>query len=291
MSHLTDRLFWAILLGLAMSACRCSAQRSVRASDISLSPDQTNCLPILLQSSGDENALGFSLCYDPNLLTFVSALRGSDASGASWSVNTSQASSGRLGVELVLPAGEVFAEGANTILQVCFRAVSPVSTVLTRVSLCDAPVGREVLDLDAGPLAATYSDATVTVLGVCAYALETSQASFFSDGGVGAIEVTAGAECVWSVVNETSWIGITPPTNGIGNGSVSYTVESNPLPDSRTAVLRIGGEAFTVKQSGTPCTYALEPTNRVHTCRRPRSSVSRRPASVIGSWSTPMIGS
>ena len=121
--------------------------------------------------------------------------------------------------------------------------------MLTRVSLCDAPVGREVLDLDAGPLAATYSDATVTVLGVCAYALGTSQASFGSDGGVGAIEVAAGAECAWSVVNETSWIGITPPANGIGNGSVSYTVEPNPLPDSRTAVLRIGGEAVTVKHS------------------------------------------
>src|SRR2546425_870248 len=198
MSHLTNRLFWAILLGLAMSAGRGSAQRSVRASDLSLSPDQTNCLPILLEAVGDENALGFSLCYDPNLLTFVSALRGSDATGASWSVNTSQASSGRLGFELVLPAGEVFDAGANTILQVCFRGASPASTVITRVSLCDAPVGREVLDLDAGPLAATYSDATVTVLGVCGYALGTSQASFGSDGGAGAIEVTAGAECAWS---------------------------------------------------------------------------------------------
>src|SRR5437867_4741073 len=129
-----------------MSSWTCLAERSLRASDLTLSQDQTNCLSVLLEAEGNENALSFSLCFDTNLLTFTSAWRGSDATGASWSVNTNQAPGGRLGFVVLLPFGQVFAPGSNAIAEVCFHASPAASTVTTQVRMCDAPIGREILD-------------------------------------------------------------------------------------------------------------------------------------------------
>src|ERR1051325_6723976 len=168
MSNLANKVVWVVVLSFTLTSWRVSAQRSLGASDLSLSPDQTDCLAVTLVSLGDESALGFSLCFDASLLTFISAQRGPDASGASWNVNTNQASSGRLGFALTLPDGEFFAAGSNTILEVCFRAAPVVATVTTPVSLCDTPIGREVVDADALPLDVAYSDGTVTLHGACA---------------------------------------------------------------------------------------------------------------------------
>src|SRR6266571_2773836 len=114
-----------------MSSWTCLAERSLRARDLTLSQNQTNCLSVLLVADGNENALSFSLCFDTNLLTLTTARRGSDAAGASWSVNTNQASSGRLGFVVLLPFGQVFAPGSNVIVEVCFRAAPVTSTVTT----------------------------------------------------------------------------------------------------------------------------------------------------------------
>ena len=265
MSNLFNRTFWVVFLSVAMSSWTCLAERSLRARNLTISQGQTNCLSVLLEADGNENALSFSLCFDTNLLTFTAARRGSDATGASWSVNTNQASSGRLGFVVLLPFGQVFAPGSNAVVEVCFGAAPTTSTVTTQVRMCDAPIGREILDADSGTLATTYADAIVTVLGSCTYALGTNQRAFDASGGSGIVDVSAGTQCAWAVVNQNSWITITSPTSGVGTGSVSYTVVPNPLPNPRTGVLSIAGEPFTVMQSGAQCTVALDPTNRVHT--------------------------
>src|SRR5205823_6302840 len=104
MTKLIYRRFWAVFLPLAMLLAQTSygAGRSVQAVDLSLSRGQTNRLSIRLESQGDENALKFSLCYDPALLTFIGAARGTDATnaGATMNVNTDI---GQLGFTLALP--------------------------------------------------------------------------------------------------------------------------------------------------------------------------------------------
>src|SRR6266496_1215926 len=172
-NNLFNRTFWVVFLSVAMSSWTCLAERSLRARNLTLSQGQTNCLSVLLEADGNENALSFSLCFDTNLLTFTSARRGSDATGASWGVNTNEASSGRLGFVVLLP------------------------------------IGREILDADGGTLSATYADATVTVLGSCTYVLGTNQSAFDASGGTGIVDVSASAQCAWAVVNENSWIAIT----------------------------------------------------------------------------------
>jgi hypothetical protein len=53
--------------------------------------------------------------FDPAFLTFVEALKGSDAAGAALHVNRSQAANGRIGIVLGLNAGQTFAAGRYTI--------------------------------------------------------------------------------------------------------------------------------------------------------------------------------
>src|ERR1041385_4042035 len=96
---------WTILLlmVLGLPASAVGADRTVRAMDASLAREGTNCLSIVLEARGGENALGFSLCYDTNQLIFLSARRGSAAGGATLNVNANQATRGRVGCALALP--------------------------------------------------------------------------------------------------------------------------------------------------------------------------------------------
>ena len=66
---------------------------------------KTNRVRIALESLGNENALGWSLCFDTSQLTFVGAVRGSALSNVthSFNVNTSAVTQGRLGLGVAWP--------------------------------------------------------------------------------------------------------------------------------------------------------------------------------------------
>src|SRR5581483_7004755 len=61
-------------------------------------------VPINLIAQGNENALGYSINFDPTLLTFTGINLGSGAQGASLISNTNQIGNGQLGVALALSA-------------------------------------------------------------------------------------------------------------------------------------------------------------------------------------------
>ncbi len=253
---------WAVLLlmTLWMSSASYAAERSVSAMDMSVSRGQTNRLSVVLASQGDENTLNFSLCYDPSLLIFIDAVRGSDATNAqaTLSVDKNQIGSGQVGLVLGLPSGQTFAPaGSKSIVQVVFQAATGTDTVSTPVMLCDSPVGRQVTGASSALLSATYSDATVTILGTCAYSLATSGASFSPSSGTGTIGITTDNWCDWNVVNTNNWIALTSATNGTGNGSVAYSVSSNTTHLARSGTLAIADQSFTIRQDPADCTYTL----------------------------------
>ncbi len=68
-------------------------------------------VPINLVAQGSENALGFSINFDPTLLIFTGVNLGGGASGATLFSNTNLAGSGQLGLALALPAGTTFGAG------------------------------------------------------------------------------------------------------------------------------------------------------------------------------------
>jgi hypothetical protein len=118
-------------------------------------------LSVSLQSQGNENAVGFSLNFDPALLKYGSVAKGSAAGSATIDINTNQAASGVLGVLLALPAGNNFTAGAQEITRITFTALN--SSTNDTLTFSDQPVVRGVSDPLANELSANYASASVTI--------------------------------------------------------------------------------------------------------------------------------
>jgi hypothetical protein len=127
-----------------------------------LANGQTASVAVDLRAQGRENALSFSLTFDPALLSYKGTSLGADASGATLLVNSSQAASGRLGYALALGAGKSFASGARELVRATFQA-SGSATGTVSTALSDQPVTRAISDATANFVAASYVDGTIGV--------------------------------------------------------------------------------------------------------------------------------
>jgi hypothetical protein len=95
----------------------------------------------------------------------------------------------------------------------------------------------------------------------CAYSILPTSCACAATSGNASIAVTANTNCVWSVTSsDPSWLTFSPPS-GSGNGTVVYTITSNPSSIPRTATLTIADKVFTVNQSGIACTFTVSPTS------------------------------
>ncbi len=99
---------------------------------------------------------------------------------------------------------------------------------------------------------------------VCSYSLSPSGRNHGYAATNASIAVTAPASCPWNVVNTNSWVTILSATNGVGNGTVSYSISSNGDIATRSGNLQIDGQLFALSQSPLSCNYKLSPTNRSH---------------------------
>jgi hypothetical protein len=97
----------------------------------------------------------------------------------------------------------------------------------------------------------------------CTYAIDPTTASFGSEGGSGSFTVTAAASCSWNATSGTAWLKVTAGGQGLGNGTVSYTVDRNSTPDGRSAAIAVANKTLTVTQSGEAapvvCEYSVAP--------------------------------
>ena len=84
----------------------------------------------------------------------------------------------------------------------------------------------------------------------CGYFISPHSRSVTASGGSGVINVSAEERCAWQAVSSVPWVLITANSVGIGNGTVSYVVATNPGPAGRSATISIGGRIFAVKQKG-----------------------------------------
>jgi hypothetical protein len=137
--------------------------REISVTNGMLLPSQTTAaVGVQLKAVGDENALGFSLSFDPAKLAYSSATLGSGAAGATWNVNASQAATGKLGIVLALSTGNSFAAGTHEVVKLNFSAATtaPCDAALT---LTDQPVPRQVSSPGATVLPASYVNGTMAV--------------------------------------------------------------------------------------------------------------------------------
>ena len=137
----------------------------VRVVNASGMAGSTVAVPVQLLANGNENALGFSLSYNTNLLAFTNVVLGGGAGGAALIPNVSQTASGKVGVALALNSGSVFAPGAQEMVLVNFTIVAApsASNQTTSVTFGDAPTTRQLVDAAAGNLAAYYTNGIVTI--------------------------------------------------------------------------------------------------------------------------------
>lgn len=103
----------------------------------------------------------------------------------------------------------------------------------------------------------------------CNYVLQPAAQNFTADGGTGSFSVTVNSGCEWTATSNANWIGITSGS-GSGSGTVDFAVEPNTNSNPRSGILSVGGQSFTVTQSG----VVLNPPPTL-------SSIS--PASIAGS--------
>ena len=92
----------------------------------------------------------------------------------------------------------------------------------------------------------------------CTYGI--SPTTYAASAGVGAgptVSVSAMNGCTWTATSNVSWLTITSGAVGNGNGSVTFSVASNPS-NARSGSLTIAGHTLSVQQAA--CAYAFTPT-------------------------------
>ena len=110
-------------------------------------------------------------------------------------------------------------------------------------------------------------------------------------GGSGSTAVSTNTVCVWTAVSNVPWITVTSGANGVGNGSVAFSIAAN-TGASRTGTLEIARRVFTVTQGAAAaapqpqCAYTINPSNRDFPVLGGAGTVSVTAVGSSCSWTT-----
>lgn len=128
-----------------------------------LVPGQRNDLTVELVSDGGENGLGFTLAFDPAVMTFENVRLGDDIPGLSLLANPTQASTGRVGVLLTMPLGQGLPAGTKKLVKLRVSLAAGVPAGQTTVQIVDGPTKREVADINATVLPTTFQNLDASI--------------------------------------------------------------------------------------------------------------------------------
>lgn len=138
--------------------------REVRVGTAAGIPGQKVSVGIEIVASGNENAIGFSLNFEPRVLSSPVVALGSGVTGGIVNANTSNASAGVVGVAVALPASQTIQPGVRQLVTVTFDIARSIGTSESKIHFGDVPVVREVVDLNAGKLATTFTPGSVKII-------------------------------------------------------------------------------------------------------------------------------
>lgn len=268
----------------SMGSAAAAQAREVRVVSTSGVSGQTVNFSVELVAQGNENALGFSLNFDPAVFSNPIATIGSGASGASVNINTLQAGNGRLGIALAMSTGQTFAAGTRQLVVVTLTIAGNAPAGTSPITFGDAPIAREVSDVNANVLTTLFTQGTITVQQPNPVPAITSLSPNSATAGTSAFTLTVngtgfvGASTVWwnGSQRTTQFVSATQLTASISAadiataGTVSVVV-NNPAPgggSSSAATFTInnpapaitslspnsaltGGAAFTLTINGT----------------------------------------
>ena len=114
---------------IAVLSVKPNTPRQLNALGLEFPTPGSAVLPVQFAAQGDENALGFSLRFDPAILRFESVALTEEAAGllpgAQLTVSDAEAAQGRLGLAVALAAGERMPAQAFRLLALQFAQLSP----------------------------------------------------------------------------------------------------------------------------------------------------------------------
>jgi hypothetical protein len=173
----------------------------------SIAQGQTNVVSVMIECQGTENAMTFSVTFDPAKLAFVDVFPGPAASSAALNQNASQTGAGRIGLAIALPPGTHLPAGIQEIVELRFAAVA-TAPASAAVAFGDLPLPKEVSDISANPIPTMYTPATISITRPPGPPLHITRSgnslyiTWPTSGSVGFdLEQTAGAlGTVWSTV-------------------------------------------------------------------------------------------
>lgn len=144
--------------GLCKDSC---PQRGLSLPSVTEVANRQIQVPVSLRAQGNENALSFSLSFDPTQLSYRGWTPAAPSSGISLLVNTNQQDAGRLGFAIAKPYNQHFAAGPNELFKLAFQlSGAPTNAV---VSFTNKPVVIDVVDDAATSLCVNTSNGVVTI--------------------------------------------------------------------------------------------------------------------------------
>jgi len=84
---------------------------------------------------------------------------------------------------------------------------------------------------------------------ICRYSIEPSSTDVSSAEGTGSVSIMTSANCSWRASSNEDWLSIRSGESGTGNGTIEYEFSANEDDTTRSAVLNISGQLFTLKQA------------------------------------------
>ena len=91
---------------------------------------------------------------------------------------------------------------------------------------------------------------TSTPPSTCSYIISSASPSISTNAFASSLSMTSSAGCAWTAISNVGWITITGSSSGSGNGSIAYSVSANTGTSARTGTISIGGQKFSINQSG-----------------------------------------
>src|SRR5262245_56069830 len=118
-----------------------------------------------------------------------------------------------------------------------------------------------------GDIVINESHVQVSQRAPCRYEVSPATRTMGAGAGTGSVSVSVNNECAWTAASDSSWLTLSSPLSGSGNGTVNFTVAANSGAE-RTGSVIIGGQRSTITQAAvvvTPppsCTYTINPPSQ-----------------------------
>ncbi|HEX8286674.1 MAG TPA: BACON domain-containing carbohydrate-binding protein [Pyrinomonadaceae bacterium] len=178
------------------------------------------------------------------------------ASGCSYSLSSNSANFNSSGGN-----GSVSVTGGSGC---AWSAVSDVSWIAVTSGSSGNGNGTVTFSVDpttssrTGTISIAGQTYTISQTGSCTFNFAPPTQNIGDSGGSGSFSFTASStSCSWYPISNSSWITINNGNIGSGNGTVFFTVAANNTGQTRTGTIIIGGQTYSIIQSGASCTYSL----------------------------------